>query len=540
MTIKISRITTIWMIFSALAGLLAGCNPQAGGSKLVSGTNGQPWWNDTVFYEIFVRSYMDSNGDGIGDFNGITQKLDYLADLGVRGLWLMPVFPSPSYHGYDVTDYYTVNPQYGSMDDFKKLLSEAHQRGIRVILDLVVNHTSSQHPWFIQSKETGSPYRNWYIWSDTDPGYLGPWSEKVWHPTAGSGYYYGVFEKGMPDLNYRNPDVTKEMQKIVKFWLDQGVDGYRLDGAKHMLEEGKTQENTPATLEWFKQFKPYYKQISPQAITVGEVWSSSFAVAKYISEGGMDLAFDFDLANGWMSGVIAGNGNKLSNSIKFENNLFPNGQLATFLTNHDMNRVMSQLYGNLDKAKAAAAIYLTAPGVPFIYYGEEIGMLGGKPDELIRTPMQWTPGAQAGFSSGEAWERVNSDNEKVNVETQSKDANSLLSLYKKLIAARNQHEALRVGDLVGVDTNTSKVYAILRTTAKEAVLVLINLDKEPVTNLQLSFTSQNLKGSYSLQALVGEGSFVALNTGENGVVANYQPGTLAPYANLVLQLKSGQ
>ncbi|HEY3341814.1 MAG TPA: alpha-amylase family glycosyl hydrolase, partial [Anaerolineae bacterium] len=164
---------------------------------------GAAWWNDTVFYEIFVRSFYDSNGDGKGDFQGIIAKLDYLSGLGIKGIWLMPIHPSPSYHGYDVTDYRAVNPDYGTLDDFKQLLSEAHKRGIKVIMDFVLNHTSIQHPWFIASQDPQSDKRNWYTWSDTDPRYLGPWNEQVWHPGK-SGYYYGIFDVGMPDLNYRN------------------------------------------------------------------------------------------------------------------------------------------------------------------------------------------------------------------------------------------------------------------------------------------------------------------------------------------------
>jgi alpha-amylase len=221
---------------------------------LSQGTDGYPWWNDTIFYEIFVRSFCDSNGDGIGDFNGITEKLDYLKNLGVTGLWLMPINPSPSYHGYDVTNYFAVNPDYGTIADFKTLVSEAHNRGIRVIIDMVLNHTSSQHPWFIAAQDPNSPYRNFYIWSDTKPVYSGPWGEQVWYPTI-TGYYYAIFSQSMPDLNYRNTEVTAQMENAVKFWLETtGIDGFRLDAARHLIENGTVQANTPETHAWFKQF----------------------------------------------------------------------------------------------------------------------------------------------------------------------------------------------------------------------------------------------------------------------------------------------
>jgi alpha-amylase len=222
---------------------------------LPAGTDGKPWWNDAVFYEVFVRSFYDSNGDGIGDFNGLTAKLDYLndgnpattTDLGVTALWLMPIHPSPSYHGYDVTDYYDVNPQYGTLADFKRLLAEAHKRGIRVILDLVLNHTSLQHLWFVAAQDPQSPYRDWYLWSPTDPGWPGPWGEKVWYAN-GRSYYYAIFDKNMPDLNYTNPAVTAKLDDVARFWLAEvGVDGFRLDAAKHLIEAGQVQENTAST-----------------------------------------------------------------------------------------------------------------------------------------------------------------------------------------------------------------------------------------------------------------------------------------------------
>lgn len=231
---------------------------------LPQGSNGFAWWNDSTFYEIFVRSFFDSNGDGIGDFNGITQKLDYLndgdpaatTDLGVTGLWLMPVFPSPSYHGYDTTDYFGVNPDYGTMDDFKKLLDEAHKRGIRIVIDMMLNHTSSEHPWFKESTNPQSPYRNWYIWSDTDPGGLGPWNQDVWHEGPNGGFFYGVFWEGMPDLNYDNPEVVAKMDEVVNFWLkDVKVDGLRLDGARYIVEEGDTQADSPANHAYLKHLR---------------------------------------------------------------------------------------------------------------------------------------------------------------------------------------------------------------------------------------------------------------------------------------------
>ncbi|HOJ00054.1 MAG TPA: alpha-amylase family glycosyl hydrolase [Anaerolineaceae bacterium] len=273
-------------------------------SKNIQGTEEYPWWNDSVFYEIFVRSFYDSDGDGIGDFNGIVEKMDYLndgnpnisTDLGITGIWLMPINPSPSYHGYSVTDYYSVNPEYGTMDDFKNFLNEAHKRGIKVIIDLVLNHTSNQHPWFLNAADPTSPYHDWYIWSDTDPGYVGSWGQKIWFE-QGDEYYYSTFSEFMPDLNYTNPEVTQEMQNIVQFWVNEvGVDGFRLDAAKHLIEEGIQQANTISTHSWYEKFRPALKQINPHALTVGEIWEDTRINAEYLQGDEGDPVTDYRLS----------------------------------------------------------------------------------------------------------------------------------------------------------------------------------------------------------------------------------------------------
>jgi len=273
-------------------------------SKNIQGTEEYPWWNDSVFYEIFVRSFYDSDGDGIGDFNGIVEKMDYLndgnpntsTDLGITGIWLMPINPSPSYHGYSVTDYYSVNPEYGTMDDFENFLNEAHKRGIKVIVDLVLNHTSNQHPWFLNAADPTSPYHDWYIWSDTDPGYVGSWGQEVWFE-QGDEYYYSTFSEFMPDLNYTNPEVTQEMQNVVQFWVNEvGVDGFRLDAAKHLIEEGTKQANTISTHSWYEKFRPALKQINPHALVVGEIWEDTRINAEYLQGDEGDPVTDYRLS----------------------------------------------------------------------------------------------------------------------------------------------------------------------------------------------------------------------------------------------------
>jgi len=496
------------------------------------------WWNDAVFYEIFVRSFADSDGDGKGDFKGLTSKLDYLEELGVTGLWLMPIHPSTSYHGYDVTDYYGVNPDYGTLDDFKQFLSEARRRGIKVIIDFVINHTSSEHPWFQASQDPKSDKRDWYVWSDAKPDYAGPWNQPVWHEGE-SGYYYGVFWEGMPDLNLRNPDVTAQIEDIARFWLeDVGVDGFRVDGARHLIEDGAKQVNTPDTHAWFKQFHDFYKSVNPDAMTVGEVWDSVVVAAPYVRDGEMDLVFNFELASTYMDGVNGRSGDKIRTSASDILGRLPPGQYGSFLTNHDQNRVMSQFAGDAAKARSAAVLYLTGPGTPFIYYGEEIGMTGAKPDEKIRTPMQWSAEANAGFTSGTPWIAVNEDYPQKNVAAQSAVPDSLLSLYRRLIALRNEHPALRSGDYTLVDAGHKSVYAALRATEDEAVLVLQNLGDQPVADYKLKLAGSLLRGRYTLAPLLGEGEFAQLDVDAGGGFADYQPlPELKPGAAYVLLLK---
>jgi len=531
-----------FILFSAACSRKTGPVAVQPVTGLPAGTDGLPWWNDTIFYEIFVRSFYDSNGDGIGDFNGIIAKLDYLndgdpkttTDLGVSGLWLMPVNPSPSYHGYDATDYYTVNPQYGTMEDFKKLLDEAHQRGIRVIIDLVLNHTSNQHPWFDESRDPNSPKRTWYIWSETTPGYKGPWGEDVWH-ASNDAYYYAIFWLDMPDLNYNNPEVRTQMKDVARFWLqDVGVDGFRLDAAKHIVEEAQLQENSPTNHAWWKEFRTAYKAANPQALAIGEVWSSTEAVAAYLNGDELDMAFNFDLAGFMIQNVNSGFASGLGSSIQTSAKTFPTGQFGSFLTNHDQNRVMEQLGGNIDKAKNAATVLLTIPGVPFLYYGEEIGMTGFKPDERLRTPMQWTAGENAGFTTGRPWHSPSMFYTEHTVADQTADANSLLSHYRTLIQLRNQHAALRVGSYTLVNSASSKVLAFLRQSKDETVLVIINLGKEALTDYGLSLASGPLSGKYSLFPLLGEGKFTSPVINERGGFTDYLPLPELPANGLII------
>lgn len=511
---------------------------------LPGGTDGYPWWNDTVFYEIFVRSFYDSNGDGIGDFNGITEKLDYLndgdpnttTDLGITGLWLMPIHPSPSYHGYDVTDYYDVNPEYGTMDDFARLVEEAHKRGIRITIDWVLNHTSSQHPWFVQAKDPASAYREWYRWSTEQ--FPGP----GWRYGGGGASYYANFSEAMPDLNYANPAVVEEMKRVVNFWLeDVGIDGFRLDAAKHIFEEGTTIENLPETHVFYKKLRQYYKAVNPQAMMVGEVWNNSDIVAPYLQGDELDLAFDFDLAKNFVFSAGTQNANYFSDVLNRDISVFKPGQFAVFLTNHDQDRAMSTLNDDVEAAKTAAALLLTSPGVPFLYYGEEIGMLGTKPDENIRLPMQWTAEEDAGFTTGAPWRAPNGDHKTKNVADQSTDPNSLLDVYRTLIHLRNDHAALRVGDYYAIETGNPAVFASLRVSKEETLLVLINLSAQPVSDYTLDLETGPLSGAYLLAPLLDPGQFTGPTVTAAGGFENFQPlPEIPPFGRFILQLQAQQ
>ncbi|SHJ27154.1 Por secretion system C-terminal sorting domain-containing protein [Hymenobacter daecheongensis DSM 21074] len=434
------------------------------------------WWNDAVFYEVFVRSFYDTNADGQGDFAGLTAKLDYLndgnpattTDLGVTALWLMPMMDSPSYHGYDVTNYKATEPDYGTMAGFEAFLAAAHARGIKVIIDLVLNHSSSQHPWFQQAAgSTTSSYRDWYRWSATNPG-------AGWYLRNGS-YYYGYFWSEMPDLNWRNPQMKAAMWDATRFWLKKGVDGYRLDAVKFLVEDGAVIENTPGTLDVLKEFRDSVRAVSPNAFTVGEAWTNTEAVVPYVLDGGLDACFEFDLATTMIGSLTTGNAAGLRTQLTLIDSNYPRLQYATFLTNHDQNRIMSQLGGNMARMKQAAALYLTMPGVPFLYYGEEVGMLGTGADEEKRKPMQWTAGPNAGFSTGTPWRAPNSNYAQFNVATMQADPASLLNHYKKLIGMRTAQPVLRKGYMLPVSTPGASVLSYARVFGAEAAVVVANL-----------------------------------------------------------------
>lgn len=487
------------------------------------------WAKGAVFYEIFVRSFADSNGDGIGDLQGLISKLDYLndgdpsttSDLGIDGIWLMPVFESPSYHGYDTIDYETIERDYGTNADFQQLLDEAHRRGIRVIVDFVVNHTSNQHPWFVEAASSpASPRRDWYVWSPTQLGWTQPWggNNTTWHG-AGGAFYYGVFWGGMPDLNWTNADAKAEMLRLARHWLAAGVDGYRLDATRYLVETGggPGQADTPETHQALKDLATAVRTFKPESILVAENWTTAPIIATYYGSTGvirggdeMPMNFNFPLADAIVRGVNIGTSTPITASIAEMQSLYPAGVLdAPFLTNHDQTRLASVLGNNSSKLRNAAAILLTLPGVPFLYYGEEVGILNGPTsgDESKRTPMPWTP--NGGFSTATPWFQYAPGIATANVAAQTSDSTSLLSRYRNLIRVRKSSPALRNGALELLGSN-GQVLAFLRRDAAETVLVAHNVSDSFATATGLNFAAtafETLFGDVTLSPGGGSGSW---------------------------------
>lgn len=436
-------------------------------------------WPKGVTYEIFVQSFADSNHDGIGDFKGMTSKLGYLQDLGVEAVWLMPINPSSSYHKYDVNDYYDVHPDYGTLQDFKNFVEEAHKRGIHVIIDLVVNHSGSGNLWFKEAlKDDHIKYWDYYVWAHKDDPQVQPplgqrWSN--WHKVKGSDYlYYAFFSPNMPDLNYDNPKLRQEIFNIGRFWLSEmNVDGFRLDAARHIYPA----ERAADSQRWWEYFLQEMKKVKEDVYIVGEVWSNVEEVAPYLK--GIPALFNFDLGSAIIKAVNEENGSQLAAKHKEILDAYkavnPDYIDNTFLTNHDQDRILSSVNNKRDKAVLAASILFTLPGSPYIYYGEEIGMKGKKPDPLIREPFIWD--TKLKDESRTTWEvpRFSTDSTVIPLSLQITDENSIYCHYSKLIKLRNSSQALTYGDIQPVQFSNEAICAFVRSDPKESLLVIHNL-----------------------------------------------------------------
>jgi len=432
-------------------------------------------WRQGVFAEIFVRGYKDSNGDGIGDLRGLTQSLDYLQDLGVTGLWLMPITRSQDGdHGYAVADYRSIEPAYGSLADLDQLLAQAHARGIGVIVDYVMNHSAAQHPAFVNANSSSSnPYRNWYVFQASQPQGWSVYGGNPWRSGSG-GYYYAPFWDQMPDFNLKNAEVVNFHHDNLRFWLNRGVDGFRFDAVGNLVENGAgawlNQPENYALMNGVRQLVGTYQQ----RFMVCEGPDDPIGFAQPTACG---RAFAF----GHQSNLInAARGN--TTAIAAVANYFataPAG-MATMLSNHDRfagERLWNQLSGNEAQYRLAAATYLLQPGTPFIYYGEEIGMAGASAnigdDPKLRTPMSWAGDAKAGFTTGTPFRALSANVASNNVAAQSADPNSLLNFYKAVVAVRRAHPSLMAGTHAGA-TASGTTLSFQRAQGNERAVVMIN------------------------------------------------------------------
>lgn len=456
-----------------------------------------------VFYEIFVRSFADSDGDGVGDLRGVTAKLDYLDDLGVSGIWLMPVYASGSYHGYDVTDFKRINPDYGTEEDLVELVREAHARDIRVILDFVPNHTSSNHPWFVEAcGSVESDYRSFYHFAQNT-------TAAGWHdvPSGTTSWkYQGLFDRSMPDLNY-GPAATCDqspafaaMTDAAKYWIDRGVDGFRLDAVKHIYDSETSTENPTFLGKFYTTLDSYFAGRSAlgddHIYMVGECWLGTDQMAPYYK--GLPALFDF---TAWESRLLYAIRN--SHAKWFPSDMIAERETfaryradfiqATKLSNHDEHRTRTAVGGSLaqslERAKIAAAVLLTSSGSPYIYYGEEIGMLGDKStgDEYVREPMLWAPKAEDAERT--TW-RVSTENTDLAVGSVAKQAaseRSIYNVYRKFLRLRNTYPALAWGELElaegfdGNDSSDKQVMAFIRSYGGERLLVVHNVSPSAST-----------------------------------------------------------
>jgi alpha-glucosidase len=483
------------------------------------------WWQRGIVYQVYPRSFMDANSDGIGDLAGIISRLDYLHWLGVDALWLSPIFPSPMKDfGYDVSDYTAVDPRFGTLEDLDRLIEATHARGLKLILDFVPNHTSDQHAWFRESRASrDNPKRNWYLWRDPEPGggppnnWLSCFGGSAWQfDPATDQYYYHAFLPEQPDLNWRNPEVVEAMLDVLRFWLDRGVDGFRVDVLWHLVKDEHFGDNPP-NADWREGMDPYNAFVPVQTtdrpevhdivrrmrrlldeyrerVLIGEIYLRLERLMQYYGADlqGAHLPFNFQLLSApWNAAHLAG-------LIAEYEHLLPEGAWPNWvLGNHDRPRIASRV--GPAQARVAAMLLLTLRGTPTIYYGDELGMQNvcippgevqdpferrvpglGLGRDFVRTPMQWSAAPHAGFTSGRPWLPVSPDYEVVNVAAQRQEPNSMLALYTRLIALRQAEPALQVGSLEIFRTTDDDISADVLTYFRgDSFLVALNLGGRP-------------------------------------------------------------
>lgn len=449
--------------------------------------------NNRTYYEVFVYSYYDSDGDGVGDLNGVTQKLDYIQDLGFNGIWLMPIMPSPTYHKYDTTDYCNVDSQYGTVEDFKKLVEECHKRDINVIVDFMMNHTSVEHEWFKEATQylkglkkgakpsaKACPYFDYYNFVKEDDV-----KGSTYYQVGETDWYYeGAFWEGMPDLNLASDKVQQELKDAAQFWLDLGVDGFRLDGVKYFFASKK---DSIETLTWFND---YVKEKKEDAYIVGEVWTNLKEASEYLRSG-IDSVFDFSF--GASDGLIVSTvrryestpvGKEFADSmISVQENIKRNnadGTVAEFLTNHDTGRT-ANFFGREERVKMAYALELFNTGNVFVYYGEEIGLSGAGKDENFRAPMYWSKTEKTGMCDGPA-DMDSFDYLFAPVDEQTGDKASIYNFIKRCIRIRNENPEIARGEVALIpEVEDESICAITKTYKDSKIAMLYNLSAETKT-----------------------------------------------------------
>lgn len=487
----------------------------------------------SLFYQVFVRSFSDGNGDGTGDLRGIIEKLDYLAYLGVEGLWLSPVFASPSEHKYDVTDYYHIDPEYGTLHDFEELVDAAGQKGIKILLDLVISHTSRLHPWFREAQSSPeSPYRDYYIWKSPEvirnmglgTRHATPDTalQKPWHKAPGNREkYYGIFSEEMPDLNLENLPTRIELLEIARFWLRKGVYGFRLDAAKHLYPAWLPADRNIRFWEAFreeleKDFGPVY--------LVGEVWSAPSRVAPFLR--GLTASFNFELCYAIRDVLLHERDtrhlvNLLLESYRLYREVNPHFIDAIFLGNHDLERIASVLQNHTRKLMAAVNLLMTLPGHPFLYYGEELATEGKKPDAHLREPFLWNYRHNDLFRTGNRPARYSHDLRLRPLAVQSEDRHSIFSHYRKMIAFRKAHPALSgMHTLEASGIRDEALISFIRTDEVKKLLIIQNVSNE-IRTTELNFSINQLLLSTQKSTLTG------------------QTACLQPFGLLVLELAPG-
>lgn len=503
------RILSAVVVLVLFAGVLAGCISGRGTQEAKLNIIDDNYRN---YYEIFVGSFYDSDGDGMGDLKGVEEKLDYISDLGCNGIWLMPIMPSPTYHKYDTTDYEAVDEAYGSADDFKELASACHEKGIRLIIDVAMNHSSSQHPWFTQACEylaglkagekpddTVCPYVDYYHFSDKQEGttyYAVPGSSCWW--------YEGSFWSEMPDLNLKSPAVQKEFEEVADYWIDLGVDGFRMDAAMHYEENA-----TNANCDILNKLYTYCKEKNPQFYMVSEVWASENVIADYYASGTPSMFnFDAGTAKGALvNAVRKGDPVSLVNSmLKYQNDFSqknPDYIDAPFLSNHDMARIANTLVNDPDKIKTAAGLLMTMNGSPFVYYGEEIGMnSSGTKDENKRIPMVWSKTDTTGMTKGPADMDAGIESPFPAEDEQEKDKDSILSYYKNALRLRNQNPEIARGTIEKVESLCKDSQAAITKTYQDSTIGIVYNLGEGNGTVDLKGTTlenMNLEGSLTLK-----------------------------------------